>query len=538
MSKKFLIIASGLITLIIIGIIAIVFSIQRDDEQNEKNTLIKLDSRLGNDIYCLDYKTEEIYDMELHQKIEKEISNTLDKKHKFNHPLIIYNAYGTNQLSLNIYFYNRKNTNISYTITTENTEYSKKAYEKKVKNIHAFQIIGLIAGTTNNITIKDTVTSEEYKFSIHVPAINLPQISIVEDYSKDNLEDGLYALLGVLTDSGTIDNLYLSDNTGTIRGVIPLLHNVYMEENNTADNILFYDNGMLYNVKKNEIAKINSLGKLEKLYTWPERYEKHHDFAIDQAKEKMLILVDDTESNTIEDIVLIYDLKKEAVEKIIDLKNLLADLYQKSDHNYLSEYYDNKLDWIHINSIDIHNDEILLSSRELSSIIAIKNIYNEPELNYIIGEESMFEDTYKEYIYKTNDKTSLPLGQHTAYFLFKDNQKYISFFNNNYGVSSVTNWYNWNTAKNEKREEMSSYCLYKIDDKKKEFILENKIYVPYSPFMSSAQEIGNGNKVISSRTEKYFAEYDKTGNLLKSFQLNRFAYRVNKYDFNEFWFRK
>ena len=35
---------------------------------------------------------------------------------------------------------------------------------------------------------------------------------------------------------------------------------------------------------------------------------------------------------------------------------------------------------------------------------------------------------------------------------------------------------------------------------------------------------------------KIYAEYDDTNNLIATFKIDRFAYRVNKYNFNEFWF--
>ena len=209
---------------------------------------------------------------------------------------------------------------------------------------------------------------------------------------------------------------------------------------------------------------------------------------------------------------------------------MLEEIYLKAN-KVKTVYSKNKIDWIHINSIDINNDEIIISSRELSSVISIKNIYKKPTLNYILGPKELYEKTsLKKYVYEKENDFNIHLGQHTAYF--NKDQKYISLYNNNFPYSETINWINWNQFSNELK---SFYYLYEINDENKSFSLKSKIEVPFSAYMSSSQ-ILNNNIIISSREPKYFGEYDSEGQLIKKYNINQFTYRVNKYTFKDFWF--
>lgn len=58
-------------------------------------------------------------------------------------------------------------------------------------------------------------------------------------------------------------------------------------------------------------------------------------------------------------------------------------------------YGGTELDWIHINSFDFLDDgnSLVLSSREQSSILKIKNIYTKPELDYVIHRGTIYNGT-------------------------------------------------------------------------------------------------------------------------------------------------
>ena len=78
-------------------------------------------------------------------------------------------------------------------------------------------------------------------------------------------------------------------------------------------------------------------------------------------------------------------------EKILPLMRKLA-IQRKGGRN---TYGGTELDWIHINSFDFLDDgnSLVLSSREQSSILKIKNIYTKPELDYVIHRGTIYNGT-------------------------------------------------------------------------------------------------------------------------------------------------
>lgn len=528
MKRKNILLIILTILLISIIILTIIYNIPK------YSTLIKIDNKLGKNIYKTIIKSDEIYSLKKHQKIKKEIKKLYTLKNNLNNPLIIYNPYGTNQLSLNIYFYTLKNTTITYEIKVKDCpNFKQTAYEENKKN-HQIQIIGLVAGKSNTVKITSTDKNNHkkvYTFVVNLPKMHTPKINIEKENNNKELINGLYAFLGSVDEKNHIDDIYLADNNGIIRAKFPLIHIPLLLENDTTDNIIFYDNCIFYNVSYNNIIKVNRLGEIVDSYKW-KNYSKHHDFVIDKKNNKMIILASNLNDQTMEDIILIYDLEKKKITNTIDLKTLLPEIYEKS--NKVTTYYSkDKIDWIHLNSIDLIEDEIIVSSRELSSIINIDNIYIKPKIKYILGLKEIFQDTqYENLVYNKDEDFKIHLGQHTASF-YKSKKNYITLFDNNYASSQTINWIDWKSFNNKK---ISNYYLYKVDENKKNYSLKEKIEIPFSGYMSSSQ-ILQENIIISSREPHYYAEFNNKRNLIKEFKVNQYNYRIYKYTFKNFWFK-
>ncbi|BAQ29324.1 aryl-sulfate sulfotransferase [Bifidobacterium catenulatum subsp. kashiwanohense] len=63
--------------------------------------------------------------------------------------------------------------------------------------------------------------------------------------------------------------------------------------------------------------------------------------------------------------------------------------------------------------------------------------------------------------------------------------------------------------------------------------------VPYSPYVSSAQELDNGQILIDSGMKGLFGQYNEYGDLLAQFKMtlnSAYIYRVYKYNFSGFYF--
>ena len=91
------------------------------------------------------------------------------------------------------------------------------------------------------------------------------------------------------------------------------------------------------------------------------------------------------------------------------MKNILEDMYKTAvSPESGNTYGGDELDWIHLNSLDIIGNDIVLSSRELSSIIYIEDIYQNPKLKYIISDLSVYKNTkYEKYVYSKSSYNHL-----------------------------------------------------------------------------------------------------------------------------------
>ncbi|MBU5317203.1 aryl-sulfate sulfotransferase [Clostridium bornimense] len=193
----------------------------------------------------------------------------------------------------------------------------------------------------------------------------------------------------------------------------------------------------------------------------------------------------------------------------------------------------------------IDGRDIIVSSRELSTIIRINNIYYNPELKYLIADKSVYEDTsYEKYLYdKIGDFTS-NAGQHTIQYIKDDNLEqdkyYIYMFNNNYKGASTRpdfDWSNYVGCGSFSEGDKSIYYKYLVDENEGTYELVDSFDVDYSSIVSSV-EISQGNYITSSGKANCYAEYDSNKKLIRKYKYNskKYAYRVFKYTFDDFWF--
>ncbi len=140
-------------------------------------------------------------------------------------------------------------------------------------------------------------------------------------------------------------------------------------------------------------------------------------------------------------------------------------------------YGGTELDWLHLNSLDLINDgELIVSSREESSLIKVSNIYKKPKIKYIIHSGPSTKKTSlakyllkrtgvnlsdmpaKAYDYRRKDDT-LPNGQY-----------YLYLYNNNFGSAKTLPKFSWKSYKgvgSYKKGKASYYYKYLVDEKKR-----------------------------------------------------------------------
>lgn len=492
-------------------------------------------------------EAKSIYTEEYQEAVEEQIEEEKNSKvYTEDQMLIKENPYGTNTLSLYVYFTTEELVSVSYTVSVEDEsidDFSQTpAGEDDFDTEHEFQVLGVIPEESNTITF--TLTKEdgsvETRSYVHEMGelfgeeeLKLQQTKEAEE--GERITDGLYVILG--NDSDEEDFMYYYDNSGVLRGEIPLI-------GYRSHRLLFQDDRMYYSVSESKIAAVNALGKVEEVYDTG-TYSIHHDYVFDD-EGNILVLATDTESESVEDQIIKIDTQTGEISCVLDLEDIFSDYKEKCTVDE-----DGELDWMHINTIQyVEEESILLSSRETSTILMITDIYGSPQVEYMIGEESFWAGTgYEELLLEKDESTGIfsnTGGQHSITYVedesLDEGEYYLYLFNNNFGTSNSNPSYDWEQIDgietSMKEGENSYYYKYKVDENKGTYSLVQSFAVPYSAYVSSAQEY-DGNIIIDSGMQGIFGEYDSNGNLVQEFQMklaDEYIYRVYKYDFKDFYF--
>lgn len=497
------------------------------------------------------HKACSIYDQNYQTVVDQKISKRLKESYTFDRPLLIYNAYGTNTTGIQMYFKTTTKVKVAYAIHVADdtiADYSNTLYagsDKEYTTDHQYQLIGLVPNMKNEVTLtlindKDEVIDTKV-LSIMMKALDSKidtTLALTDGESTDELVNGLYTVLG--HDKNFNSNIYLYDNNGILRAELPL-------KSYRSDRVLWIDDHMVYAYQKNGIMFVNRLGKIEKQYHLG-NYEMHHDFEYDKTHQKILVLASLKDTESIEDRVISLDLKTGEVNELLDMRDYFEEAYTSAKAvGGENAYGGTETDWIHLNSISIIDDrDILVSSRELSAVIRMNDIYTTPSLAYTLADESVFADTdIAAYNYTKVGDFVAQAGQHSAVYrssdTLDDGQYYVYLYNNNYKTATTRPDFNWEHypgtgTYNEGSESM--YYEYLVDENAQTFTLVKEISLPYSSIVSSVQQI-DSHYMTSSGKANCFNEFDDEGRLIRTFTYTaeKYAYRVFKYTYQHFWFQ-
>ena len=516
-------------------------------ESDEKKEQKKSD----NEAYVMNEKQKKIYEKikktynaEEQQKIADELEKKKEsQEYTLSNMLIEYNPFGTNTQSLYVYFETDSAVKVSYTIHVKEddiADFSRNVYQdEEYQKEHEFQVIGLIPDTENTITfyITNEDGSTDTKEIVYEMGSLYGEEAVQLDtdvkQSADKLEDGLYVVLG--NDSTSMDFMYYYDNNGVLRGEVPLL-------GYRSHRLIFDENSMYYSISEKKMAQVNRLGQVTKVYDLG-NYKLHHDYVFDE-NGNMLILATDTTQDSVGDIVLKLDVNSGEVTEVLDLGDLFGE-YKKTCVKNSSD----ELDWMHINTIQyIGNGSVLLSSRETSTIIKVDNIYDGPVVSYMIGEKDFWKDTsYVSLLLNKKGDFTIQGGQHTITYetdeSLADGQYYLYMFDNNIGISETRPDYDWSSiglkVSSAVDGKNSKYYKYLVDENEGTFELVDSFKVPYSGYVSSAQETGD-NVLVDSGLKGTFTEYDTDHKAIVTYKMDyeKFIYHVFKYKFDGFYFEK
>ena len=487
-------------------------------------------------IYTKAYQ-DDVYDTL--QTLRKEKTYTLAE------PFLASNPYGTNTTGLYIAFTTDEKSTVQYTVEADGYPDFTRTLAGEPSKEHEYLLVGIIPDVENKITIT-CLDDEGNEIDSNVITYHAPkllgskdnvklELNRLQDESK--LTDGLYAMLGNRTeeDNKEVDFILLYDNDGILRSEIPV-------KSYRACNMNYDGEWIYFSISSSQIAAMDARGRIHKFYNMQD-YHLHHDYILGQNND-LLVLASKEEADTEEDMILSVDLDSKEVDPIIDLKELFHDYYQKC-----STDSEDPMDWIHINSIRlIDEDSIIISSRETSTIIKIDDIYEKPTIDYLIGSKQFWSDSgYDDLVLEQIGDFSLNAGQHCVEIWQDENlepgQYYLYFYNNN-NATITTYDYDYSQdpgyfkAYSGLDGEESYYTMYLVDETNRTFELVEEIPVAYSAYVSSVQKY-KGNKIVDSGEPFTAVELDEQNNVIQSLvgSGSTWWYRVFKYDFNGYWFQ-
>lgn len=547
----------------------------------------------------LNAQIESVYTTDYQQMMDDQLTSERDAKERtVDNIYTKINPYGTNTTSMYVYFTTDKASTVSYTVSAdgypdytatavtsdeaasairsavdsytsttgdtitpsaaEETEAASDVSEDKLASTtHEFLVLGLIPQVKNTITLTITDTDGQTTTRtitktgpklLGAEETRLEQTVSPDDDTLTALGNGLYAILG--NDSNEQDFMYYYDANGVIRGEVPVLYY-------RSHRLLFDSNGLMwFSASTKTFVGMNRLGKLVKIIDLGDRFILHHDYALDSDGNIVSLATDlKREDHAVQDQVIKVDTSTGKVSLLLDFGELFAKYKASTDHSGIDESdptATNRWDWIHFNTIQLMDDgSALLSARETSTMIKVNDIEGTPTLDYMIGEKSVWDgmDEQSSFLTKVGDFGDTG-GQHSITVQYdsslEDGQYYVYMFDNNFGYAMTRPDFDWtvidgiSTAQSSKDENSNSqFRKYLVDENAGTYTEVQSFDVPYSPYVSSAEEINSDLNLVDTGMQGVFGVYDDSGDLKAQYKMGlstAYIYRVYQYGFRGFYF--
>lgn len=525
-------------------------------QTTQGNLVNRLTSATGSTIHILNYsdlaieKMADVYQLSTQEKIQEQLLQLIESQTPtFTQPLIVSNPFLTNTTGLYLAFSTEEAVKISYRIDAQ----GYPSFEKNLKQneeyatSHQYQIIGCIPNVDNLITLTATTQDgQQQQMQFHYTPPKLSTTSemnyqLSKQESDESLSEGLFAVIG---NQAGEKATYLVDNDGYIRAEMPIV-------NYNSMRLVFNDQQeMFMAVSDSKIVKLNALGQVKQVLDLANTdYLIHHDYILNDKNQLIALATSKTakkQAGYVEDRIITIDLSTQEVTEIANFEELLPDLYQKATG--IEEHSNNKgyLDPVHINSLQLaDNQQLLVSSRETSTILALKpdeqGIY---QVEYMMGDEAIWQGVGEcgQLLLEKEGSFTSQYGQHSITYETAEDlsagQYYLSLFNNNSTIMDSRIDISLAEIADKTAGKTSKYMKYLVDEKTNSYKLVESFDVPYSAHVSSVQNYQN-HIIVDSGQQATFAEYTSSGKMIQRFTQKidtKYLYRVYKYDFKNYYF--
>ena len=467
-------------------------------------------------------------------------------------PLAMLNPFGTGSNGLYLYFETDMATKVTYTVHVEGGDISDFTADaadisgQEFTKTHEFQLIGLVPGETNQVTLTITgqwgKTRQIVTFTVDMPDTSSgysTRLEVEEGDSDQAQADGLFAMMRV---NGYLGYGFFFDNDGVLRYEMVL-------EGYGLDRLLFDGDEIITCVSSSKLARIDGLGRVTQVYRL-DGYDLHHDIGFGDDGE-VLALAEVSGGETVEDRLLSIDLDTGAVTELVDFSQLMEPYFETTRPVGPGDdffWQVGEWDWLHLNSVQYmaEDDSVIVSSRETSAIIKVTGLHSTPTVDWLAGDERFWEDTAYADLCLTQDGDFVPqYGQHCVEYYAdgeEDGVYYLALYNNNYWSLNSRDFTlevadSVGTDLYGTGDETSQVYIYRIDENARTYALVSSFDVPYSSIVSNASPCGD-NWVVNSGVAMVFGEYDSEGKLIRQYTYNCTMqnYRTFKYDMT-IWFQ-
>lgn len=503
-------------------------------------------------------------------------------------PLWAYNPYGTNNNSLYLYFHTKGKCYCRYTISVDDkkipdfTRTLSNGASGNVSKEHEYQIIGLVPGYTNYITLKLFNNKDELSQTLYY-RVDMPESQIgaqvilpsEEGLSKVTIQNGLYTVLQApvtnkkevtktvtkkvkrkgktvkkqvkktVTVAEKKSAILLYDNCGVLRAELPTA-------DASARNVqVIYDN-LVYFYSSNGLAQVNSLGQVVGVKKTVEGLSHlTGEFAYDGYGSIYTFGYFRPISASHPPVLFRIQLESGEMSNPLgmnkDLTGLLPEKIWKGK-NIFSEGWSIQV---------VGNNQLLIGLPAISSIIKVSNVNSLiPKLDYIIADKDLWQDYGKKFRKKVlekalaEDATEPPQETPLVDSILETEIEQPELFESQYGQNALVieqdsslaegQYYlyllNNNEGKGARRgNENSYYDRYLVDEAAGTYTLEDR--------QSLEKNVQGGNVTPFKESFLYcksddntYLECDTKNKLIKSFRTKEKLYRVYKEDWKGFWF--
>lgn len=363
-----------------------------------------------------------------------------DSSYSFNNPKIIKNPYLISPLSAIIIF-QEKTSDIEVVIN----DLKLTTITKKNDGKYAIPIYGLRAGYENKVVLKTADKTKEITISTDEYIGQVLDVETKSTIKKDNF----YFLSGPMGLS-----VSAFDAEGNIVFYITEKFNQDIEFLKNGHILVSNDEAFGGEVGFTGFYEIDYLGKIYHNYVLENGY--HHE--VNELNNGNFLIAGSTnKESSSQDFVYEIDRKTGHIVNSLSVYELIENI----DNDFAKKIYGTN--FIN-NSIyyDEKTDEMILSLRGINSIISVQ--FKEKKLNWILGNENDWSESFSKYLLRFTDNSKLPTGQHTAFLTSNGN---LGVFNNDFDYKNVIST-NLNFYKNN----YSTASIYEIDGKNIKTIYE------------------------------------------------------------------